>query len=159
VAIVLADNLRPHTPRGSRLVRALRAEAQGSLRLVYAPRYAPEAHRIAWLWRIVRQAVTPHHHREEVAVLRDDRWNEFDALMQRPTALLAHIGSPGVLNDEPTQPLAYAACSCWKHLAARLSMAVELWRWGPRLMGIEGIDPRRKHGAASGASCKSARCT
>jgi hypothetical protein len=99
VAIVLADNLRPPTPRGSRLVRALRAEAQGSLRLVYAPRYAPEAHRSAWLWRIVRQAVPPHHHRAECAVLLDDRWNECEALTQRPTAVLAPIGSPGVLND------------------------------------------------------------
>jgi transposase len=108
VALVLADNLRPHTPRGSRLVRALLAEAQGSLRLVYTPHYDPEAKRIAWLWRIVRQAVTHHHHREEFAVLLDDLWHDFDALTQRPTAVLAHIGSPGVLNDEPTQPLAYA---------------------------------------------------
>jgi transposase len=109
VALVLADNLRPHTPRGSRLVRALLAEAQGSLRLVYTPRYDPEAKQIAWLWRIVRQAVTHHHHREEFAVLLDDRWNECDALTQRPTAVLAHIGSPFALDDGPTEPLAYAA--------------------------------------------------
>jgi transposase len=109
VAIVIADNLRTHTPRGSRLVRALLAEAQGHLRLVYTPAYDPEANRIEWLWRLVRRAVTHNHHREEFAVLLDDLWGEFDALAQHPAAVLAHIGSPLTLTDEPTQPVAYAA--------------------------------------------------
>ena len=109
VAIVLADNLRTHTPRGSRLVRALLAEAGGDLRLVYTPAYDPEANRIEWLWRIVRRAVTHNHHREEFAVLLDDLRREFAALAQSPTAVLAHIGSPFACDDEPMQPLAHAA--------------------------------------------------
>ena len=57
----------------------------------------------------MRGAVTPKHHREEFAVLLDDLWNEFAALAQSPLAVLAHIGSPFALTDEPTQPLAHAA--------------------------------------------------
>jgi transposase len=109
VAIVLADNLRTHTPRGSRLVRALLTEAHGHLRLVYTPAYDPDANRIEWLWRILRRAVTHNHHREDFAVLLDDLRTAFDALTQNPTAVLAHIGSPFAFDDEPTQPLAYAA--------------------------------------------------
>ena len=109
VAIVLADNLRTHTPRGSRLVREVLAEAHGHLRLVYTPSYDPEANRIEWLWRIVRRAVTHNHHREEFTVLLDDLWREFAALAQNPTAVLAHIGSPFALDNGPTEPLAYAA--------------------------------------------------
>ena len=109
VAIVIADNLRTHTPRGSRLVRTLLAEAEGQLRLVYTPTYDPDANRIEWLWRIVRRAVTHNHHREEFAMLLDDLWREFAALAQNPTAVLAHIGSPFLRDDEPTQPWAYAA--------------------------------------------------
>jgi transposase len=109
VAIVIADNLRPPTPRGSRLVRTLLAEAKGHLRLVYTPSYDPEANRIEWLWRIVRRAVTHHHQRTECAVLLDALWREFAALAQNPTAVLAHIGSPFLFDDEPRQPLAYAA--------------------------------------------------
>jgi transposase len=109
VAIVLADHLRTHTPRGSRLVREVLAEAHGHLRLVYTPRYDPEAKRIEWLWRIVRRAVSHHHHREQFTVLLDDLWREFAALAQTPTAVLAHIGSPFALDHEPTEPLAYAA--------------------------------------------------
>lgn len=109
VAIVLADNLRTHTPRGSRLVRALLAETQGQLRLVYTPSYDPEANRIEWLWRLVRRAVTHNHHREEFAVLLDDLWREFATLARNPAAVLALIGSPFLFDDEPTQPLAHAA--------------------------------------------------
>jgi transposase len=109
VAIVIADNLRTHTPRGSRLVRTLLAEAKGQLRLVYTPSYDPEANRIEWLWRIVRRAVTHNHQRAEFAMLLDDLWREFAALAQNPNAVLAHIGSPFLFDDEPTQPLAYAA--------------------------------------------------
>jgi len=108
-AIVIADNLRAHTPRGSRLVRTLLAEAKDQLRLVYTPSYDPDANRIEWLWRLVRRAVTHNHQREEFSVLLDDLWREFTALAQNPTAVLAQIGSPFALDDEPTQPVAYAA--------------------------------------------------
>jgi DDE superfamily endonuclease len=45
-AIVLLDNLSIHTPRGSKLLRALVAEAGARLVLVYTPRYDPDANRI-----------------------------------------------------------------------------------------------------------------
>jgi transposase len=109
VAIVIADNLRTHTARGSLLVRQVLAEVQGTLRLVYTPSYDPEANRIEWLWRIVRPAVTHNHHRTDFAVLLDDLRTEFAALAQHPDAVLAHIGSPFTDEDEPTQPLADAA--------------------------------------------------
>ncbi len=109
VAIVIADNLRTHTPRGSLLVRALLAEAQGQLRLVYTPAYDPDANRIEWLWRPVRHVVTHNHQREDFADLLTDLQTEFDSLGQNPRAVLTHIGSPFALDDEPTQPAALAA--------------------------------------------------
>lgn len=109
VAIVIADNLRTHTPRGSLLVRALLAEAQGQPRLVYTPSYDPDANRIEWLWRPVRHVVTHNHHREDFTALLADLQTEFDTLSQNPMAVLAHIGSPFALSDEPTQPAALAA--------------------------------------------------
>jgi len=109
VAIVIADNLRTHTPRGSLLVRALLAEAQGQLRLVYTPSYDPDANRIEWLWRPVRRVVTHNHHREDFTDLLADLKTEFDTLSQNPVAVLAHIGSPFALGDEPTQPAVLAA--------------------------------------------------
>jgi transposase len=72
VAIVLADNRKPHTPRGSLLVRQMLADLEGQLVLLYTPRYDPEANRIEWLWRVVRHAVTHHHQCPTFALLRDD---------------------------------------------------------------------------------------
>lgn len=109
VAIVIADNLRTHTPRGSLLVRRLLAEARDHLRLVYTPAYDAEANRIEWLWRLVRHAVTHNHQREDFDVLLADLWTEFAALAQHPAAVLAHIGSPFALDEEPLQPMALAA--------------------------------------------------
>jgi len=104
VAIVIADNLRTPTPRGSLLVRALLAEAGGQLRLVYTPAYDPDATRSEWLWRPVRRAVTHTHHRADFATLRADLEAEFDTLAHNPTAALAHSGSPFALDDQLTQP-------------------------------------------------------
>ncbi len=104
VAIVIADNLRTPTPRGSLLVRDLLAAAGGQLRLVYTPAYDPDANRIAWLWPPVRRAVTHNHHRTDFATLLADLEAEFDALAHNPAAALAHIGSPFALDDQPTQP-------------------------------------------------------
>lgn len=45
IALVLCDNLSIHTPRGSRLLRALLAEANAEeerLVLVYTPAYSPD---------------------------------------------------------------------------------------------------------------------
>ena len=109
VAIVLTDNLKTHTPRGSRLVRELLAEAQGQLVLVYIPSYDPDANRIEWLWRPVRHSVTHNHHREDFAGLLADLQTEFDILAQHPMAVLTHIGSPFALDEGPAQPAAIAA--------------------------------------------------
>jgi hypothetical protein len=94
-AIVLLDNLSIHTPRGSKRLRALLAEANATaerLVLVYTPRYDPESNRIEWLWRALRRAVTHNHQRETLApLLADaDQW----ATHLRPAAVLSQIGSP-----------------------------------------------------------------
>ena len=102
-ALVLLDNLSIHTPRGSKLLRALLAEAGERLVLVYTPRYDPEANRIEWLWRGLRRTVTHNHQRETLEpLLADaDRW----AAGLSAAAVLSQIGSPGT----PDQDLAYAA--------------------------------------------------
>jgi transposase len=95
IAVVLCDNLSIHTPRGSRLLRALLAEVNAEaerLVLVYTPAYDPEANRIEWLWRALRRAVTHCHTRARLdPLLADaDAW----ATALTPTEVLAHIGSP-----------------------------------------------------------------
>lgn len=61
VAIVIADNLRAHTPAGSLLVRSLLSAFKDHLYLVYTPAYDPDANRIEWLWRVSRRIVTHNH--------------------------------------------------------------------------------------------------
>jgi transposase len=109
VALVIADNLRTPTPRGSLLVRQLLAEAQGQLRLVYTPAYDPEAKRWEWLWRVVRPAVTHNHQRQDFATLLADLGTEFDALAHNPKAVLTPSGSPFALDYEPVVRAALAA--------------------------------------------------
>jgi putative transposase len=107
-ALVLLDNLSIHTPRGSKLLRALLAEAGERLVLVYTPRYDPEANRIEWLWRALRRTVTHNHQRETLEpLLADaDRWAAgLSAAGLSAAAVLSQIGSPGT----PDQDLAYAA--------------------------------------------------
>jgi hypothetical protein len=48
VAIVIADNLKTHTPAGSLLVRSLLSEFKDHLYVVYTPAYDPDANRIEW---------------------------------------------------------------------------------------------------------------
>ena len=92
IAVVLLDNLSIHTPRGSRLLRALLEEVGDRLRLVYTPTYDPDANRIEWLWRSLRRAVTHNHQRATLPpLLADaDRW----AAGLRAAAVLSQIGSP-----------------------------------------------------------------
>jgi DDE superfamily endonuclease len=112
-ALVLLDNLSIHTPRGSKLLRALLAEAGERLVLVYTPRYDPEANRIEWLWRALRRAVTHCHQRETLdPLLADaDAW----AATLPPRTVLAQIGSPFALRRRPAgaparrPPLIHAA--------------------------------------------------
>ena len=99
-AIVLLDNLGIHTPRRSKLLRALLEECKDHLLLVYTPPYDPDANRIEWLWRALRAAVTHNHQRQTLEELLNDATVWADALT--PAAVLAHIGSP--FADEPASP-------------------------------------------------------
>ena len=103
VAMVLLDNLSIHTPRGSKLLRALLAEAGERLVLVYTPRYDPDANRIERLWRALRRAVTHCHQRETLDLLLADAdaW----AATLPPADVLRQIGSPFA----PPDPAAHAA--------------------------------------------------
>jgi hypothetical protein len=94
VAIVIADNLRTHTPSGSLLVRSMVTELQEHLQLVYTPAYDPDANRIEWLWRISRRVVTHNHHRGTFELLLADVEQHFQVLAQAPREILRHIGSP-----------------------------------------------------------------
>jgi hypothetical protein len=99
-AIVLLDNLGIHTPRRSKLLRALLEEYKDDLLLVYTPTYDPDANRIEWLWRALRAAVTHNHQRQTLEELLNDATVWADALP--PAEVLAHIGSP--FADEPASP-------------------------------------------------------
>jgi transposase len=109
IAMVILDNLGIHTPKGSRLLRALLAELGEDLVLVYTPTYDPDANRIEWLWRALRRTVTHTHQRQ---VLQDlladaDRW----AHTITPAQVLSQIGSPFTPDQQPTaeQELNHAA--------------------------------------------------
>jgi DDE superfamily endonuclease len=100
IAMVVLDNLGIHTPKGSRLLRALLAELGEGLVLVYTPTYDPDANRIEWLWRALRRAVTHTHQRASLAeLLADaDRW----AGTISPAEVLSQIGSPFATDQQPT---------------------------------------------------------
>ena len=105
---MLLDNLGIHTPKGSRLLRALLEELRGQLVLVYTPTYDPDANRIEWLWRALRRVVTHTHTRDSLPPLLEDAdaW----AHTISPTEILRQIGSP-FADADPTddQELTHAA--------------------------------------------------
>ena len=107
VAMVLVDNLSIHTPRGSRLLRALLDELGERLVLAYTPTYDPDANRIEWLWRAFRRAVTHTHRREALAPLLADAQEWARAVT--PAEVLRQIGSPFAPDDQPAQELTHAA--------------------------------------------------
>jgi transposase len=94
LAFVMADNLRTHTPAGSKLVRQMLAELHDHLRLIYTPAYDPDANRIEWLWRWSRREVTHNHQRATFAALLADIQVHFQTLGQHPDLVLRQIGSP-----------------------------------------------------------------
>ena len=94
MAIVIVDNLRTHTPAGSKLVRQMLAELHDHLRLLYTPAYDPDANRIEWLWRWSRREVTHNHQRTTFAALLEDIQEHFETLRQHPNLVLRQIGSP-----------------------------------------------------------------
>jgi transposase len=97
--MVILDNLGIHTPKGSRLLRALLEELGEQLVLVYTPTYDPDANRIEWLWRALRRSVTHTHQRTTLAELLADaeRW----AHTITPAQVLSQIGSPFALDHLP----------------------------------------------------------
>jgi hypothetical protein len=99
IAMVILDNLGIHTPKGSRLLRALLQEVGEQLVLVYTPTYDPDANRIEWLWRALRRTVTHTHQRQRLAdlVADADRW----AHTITPAQVLSQIGSPFALDQHP----------------------------------------------------------
>ena len=101
IAMVILDNLGIHTPKGSRLLRALLAELGEQLVLVDTPTYDPDANRIEWLWRALRRTVTHTHQRQLLAdLLADaDRW----AHTITPTQVLSQIGSPFAPDQQPVR--------------------------------------------------------
>ena len=109
MAFVIVDNLRPHTPAGSKLVRQMLAEWQDHLRIIYTPAYDPDANRIEWLWRWSRREVTHNHQRTTFATLREDIHEHFKTLRQHPDLVLRQIGSPFAEQVSAAQPLPYAA--------------------------------------------------
>ncbi len=108
VAIVIADNLKTHTPAGSLLVRSMLTELKAHLALVYTPAYDPDANRIEWLWRISRRVVTHNHHRSDFALLLADVEHHFQALARTPADVLRHIGSPFAPDKDQDVPLSLA---------------------------------------------------
>ena len=107
VAIVVLDNRGIHTPRRSKLLRALLEEYKDDLLLVYTPAYDPDANRIEWLWRDLRRAVTHNHRRRALAELLDDATVWAEGLP--PAAVLTAIGSPFADETTPPQDLEHAA--------------------------------------------------
>src|SRR6266516_5697398 len=105
VAIVIADNLKTHTPAGSLLVRSVLSEFKDQLYLVHTPAYDPDANRIEWLWRISRRVVTHNHHRSTFELLLADVEQHFQALGKTPAEVLRHIGSPFAPDKEHDVPL------------------------------------------------------
>ena len=109
VAIVIADNLRTHTAAGSKLVRQMVAELHEHLRIIYTPRYDPDANRIEWLWRRTRREVTHNHRRATWDALQDDIRQHFERLVQDAPAVLRQIGSAFAEAAPPGRILALAA--------------------------------------------------
>ena len=100
VAIVLLDNARTHTPKGSRLVRETLARHGDALRLVYTPAYDPDANPIERLWRRFRHRVTHNHHHDDFWALYQDAEDEVERLQAHPGGVLRQLGSPSQQADD-----------------------------------------------------------
>jgi hypothetical protein len=93
-AIVLADNLGIHTPRGSKKLRETLATHGDHLRLLYTPPCDPEANPTERFWHPFRHHLTHNHHREDLYDLCLDARAYFAGLDADPNAVLRHLGSP-----------------------------------------------------------------
>ena len=104
VAIVLSDNAKTHTTKGSKRVREAIARHGDALRLVYTPAYDPDSNPIERLWRVWRRDVTHNHHRDDFWDLYADAEAEVERFQDDPDAVLRHIGS--VPPDRPADDAA-----------------------------------------------------
>jgi hypothetical protein len=93
VAIVLADNLGIHTPRGSKKLREALERHGDALRLVYTPAYDPDANPMERLWRPFRRLVTHNHHRDCLINLYDDARRCFAHFDRDPRRIRSFIGA------------------------------------------------------------------
>jgi hypothetical protein len=109
LAIVIVDNLRTHTPAGSKLVRQMLAELHAHLRIIDTPAYDPDANRIEWLWRWSRREVTHNHQRTTFAALLEDMYAHFQTLREHANLVLRQMGSPFADQEPAARPLTYAA--------------------------------------------------
>ena len=109
MALVLVENLRTHTPAGSKLVRQMLAEWHDHLRSISTPAYDPNANRIEGLWRWSRREVPHNHQRATFAALLEDIQAHFETLRQHPDLVLRQMGRPFAEQGPAAQPLAYAA--------------------------------------------------
>ena len=104
IAIVLCDNAKTHTTKGSKRVRETLARHGDALRLVYTPAYDPDSNPIERLWRVWRRDVTHNHHRDDFWDLYADAEAEVERWQADPDAVLRHIGSipprPSDADDE-----------------------------------------------------------
>jgi transposase len=100
IALVLVDNLRVHTPPGSKRLRATLAQHGDALRLVYTPAYDPEANPTERLWPAFRRAVTHNHHRDTMVELYQDARAYFAALDRAPRRVLRQLASPAGSLDQ-----------------------------------------------------------
>lgn len=99
--LVLTDNARIHTPAGAKVVREALQRHGDWLRLIYTPRYDPEANPTERFWQPLRRAITHNHHRDSMLDLYHDLLAYGDALDADPARVLQHLGSPGA----PAAPL------------------------------------------------------
>ncbi len=99
IAMVILDNLGVHTPKRSRLLRALLEELGEQLVLVYTPAYDPDANRIEWLWRALRRTVTHTHQRQRLQDLAADA--DWWAQTIPAAKVLSQIGSPFAPHQQP----------------------------------------------------------
>jgi hypothetical protein len=93
-ALVIADNLGIHTPRGSKLLRQTLERHGDALRLVYTPPYDPEANPAERLWPALRRVVTHNHQRDTLPALYQDARAYFAALDGEPRQVLRQLASP-----------------------------------------------------------------
>jgi hypothetical protein len=99
IAIVLSDNAKTHTPKGSKRVREALVRHGDALRLVYTPAYDPDSNPIERLWRVWRRDLTHNHHRDDFWDLYADAEAEVERFQTDPDAVLRHIG--GIPPERP----------------------------------------------------------